>query len=344
MPRAAITIKDIARELNVSASTVSRALRDHPRISQATRKAVQELAKKHNYRPDGIASSLRSGQSKTVGVIIPRINRNFFSNVIGGMEEMLAESGYHLIICQTHEREASEIEAIHTLINARVNAILVSMSMETRSKAHFELVRDRGIRLMFFDRKPDNFPIASVSIDDRTGAYENVRHLISQGYQRICHLAGAAHIGIYRARQQGYIDAMEEAGLEIRPEWILNEDLVVKGGEAAFSSLMHQADRPDAFFCAGDYAALGVLQAARSARVRVPEDLGISGFANEPFTAYVSPGLTTVDQRANRMGQTISRMLLDCIGKEKKTTECAPVVLAPKLIVRGSTTRLIQDT
>lgn len=331
-----ITIHDIARELNVSASTVSRALQNHPRISLSTREAVQKLAAKYRYQPNVVASSLRKGMSNTVGVIVPRINRNFFANVIGGMEEILAAAGHHLMICQTHENYKSEVLAIQTLINARVEAIILSISMETTRSEHLEMLHDLGIRLFFFDRLFEGIEAGSVVIDDRKGAYQIVRHLLEQGYSRIVHLAGSEKIPIYRERKKGYLEAMQEAGIEVPPDWIVEESLVLEGGNRAFYSAMKHSPRPDAFFCAGDYAALGVLQAARKQGIKIPQQLGITGFANEPFTAFLDPALTTVDQRGEEMGREVARMYLGCGEGEIPTDECETIVLEPELIIRES--------
>jgi len=336
MKKQHLTIHDIARELDVSASTVSRALQNHPRISETTRMAVQKLAAKYNYQPNVVASSLRSGKSKTVGVIVPRINRNFFSNVIGGLEESLAASGYHTMICQTHERFDNEVTAIQTLINARVDAIVLSISMETKNSDHIRILMDRGIRLFFFDRFFENIETGSVAVDDRLGAYLSVRHMLDQGYRRIFHVAGADHINVYQGRKQGYLQAMNEAGIDVPDQWILKKPLIVEGGESAFLSGMKLSPGPDAFFCAGDYAALGVLQAAKSKGMRVPEDIGITGFANEPFTAYLEPSLTTVDQKGGDMGKMLATMFLQCEENSSMTLSCERKILEPELIIRKS--------
>ena len=336
MNKPLVTIHDIAKKLNISASTVSRALHNHPRISKATRDAVREVAEEYNYQPNVVASSLRQGRSKTVGVVVPRINRNFFANVIGGMEEVLAASGYHLMICQTHENLEDEKAALQTLVNARVDAILLSVSMETTQADHLTSLKDKGIKLFFFDRILESVNVGSVIIDDRLGAYLNVKHLIEQGYRRIIHVAGADHITIYSARKKGYLDAMNEAGIAVRPEWILEKALVLEGGESAFQDGMKQKERPDAFFCAGDFAALGVLQAALNKGIRIPEDLAITGFANEPFTAFLKPSLTTVDQRGGEMGRIVAEMFLECCENGNNPADCKKIVLEPRLIIRES--------
>lgn len=334
MNKAHITIHDIAKELNISASTVSRALHNHPRISLATREAVRKVAEKYNYQPNVVASSLRQGRSNTVGVVVPRINRNFFANVIGGMEEVLAASGYHLMICQTHEKLEDEKAALQTLVNARVEAILLSVSMETIQADHITAIRDRGIKLFFFDRILENIQIGSVVIDDRLGAYLNVKHLLEQGYHKIIHVAGAEHITIYRARKKGYLDAMSEAGIDVNPQWIIEKTLDMDGGEEAFRESMKL--KPDAFFCAGDYAALGIMQAAMKKGMQIPGDLGLTGFANEPFTAHLRPSLTTVDQMGTEMGRKVADMFLRCGENATETSECEQIVLKPELIIRES--------
>ncbi len=341
MNKPLVTIHDIARELNISASTVSRALHNHPRISQATRDAVHKVAEKYSYQPNVVASSLRQGRSKTVGVVVPRINRNFFSNVIGGMEEVLAASGYHLMICQTHEKLENEKVAIQTLVNARVEAILLSVSMETSQADHLTSLREKGIKLFFFDRILDSVDVGSVVIDDRLGAYLNVKHLIDQGYRRIAHVGGADHINIYNARKKGYMDAMKEAGIHVRPEWIMEKELVLEGGEEAFFEGMVLKEKPDAYFCAGDFAALGVMQAALKKGIRIPDELGVTGFANEPFTAFLKPAITTVDQRGEEMGKIIAAMFTECNNKGNFSPDCIKTVLEPRLIIRESS--LLKD-
>ena len=336
MNKSHITIHDIARELNISASTVSRALHDHPRISMATRTAVRRVAEKYNYQPNVVATSLRQGRSKTVGVIVPRINRNFFSNVIGGMEEVLASSGYHLMICQTHEKLENEKTALQTLVNARVEAIILSVSMETSQDLHIREIQERGTRLFFFDRIIESLEAGSVVIDDRLGAYQNVKHLISQGYRRIMHVSGADHITIYRARKEGYREAMAEAGIEVPEEWVMERPLVMEGGESAFLRGMELDRKPDAFFCAGDYAALGVLQAALKRGLSVPGELGVTGFGNEPFTAFLQPSMTTVNQRGWEMGRIVAEMFMRCCESGTAASECRKTVLKPELIIRDS--------
>lgn len=331
-----ITIHDIAKELNVSASTVSRALQDNPRISISTREAVKRVAEQLNYQPNVVASSLRMGRSKTVGVIVPRIKRNFFANVIGGMEELLATAGYHLMICQTHEKLENEVAAIQTMINARVDAVLLSISMETTGNDHTRLLTERGIRLFYFDRVPAGTDNGSVVVDDHLGAFMSVKHLLEQGYRKILHVAGPEHINIYRYRKEGYLQAMHEAGIDVPQAWILHRNLVQEDGESAFQTGMSMEKKADAFFCSGDFAALGIMQAAKRAGVSIPGDLGVCGFANEPFTAFLEPSLSTVDQRGELMGRMVADMFLRCVKEDSNPRSCKQEILKPELIIRNS--------
>jgi LacI family transcriptional regulator len=228
-----------------------------------------------------------------------------------------------------------EIAAVQTLINARVDAILLSISMETTRFDHIKEALERGIRVMFFDRIITDIQTGSVTIHDELGAYQNVHHLLEQGYRRIVHVAGADHINIYNARKRGYLKAMTEAGIEVPEKWIMEMPLIQEGGSKAFEEAMKLSPQPDAFFCAGDFAALGVLQAALHHGIKIPEELGITGFANEPFTAFLNPSLTTVDQRGGEMGRRVAEMFLAC-NEMEELSSCERVVLQPELIIRHS--------
>jgi len=338
MKKSHITIHDIARELNISASTVSRALNNHPRISESTRKAVRKLADRYNYQPNVMASSLRKGVGNTVGVIVPRINRNFFSNVIGGIEEVLSASGYNLMICQTGEQADSEIAAINTLINARVSGILMSLSAETRDYTHLEQVLKKNIRLHFFDRATSKIRVSTVSVNDRKGAYLATRHLLEQGYRSIACFTGPTNINIYTDRLNGYRDAMEESGMPIEKKWIREGMLVVEQGRALFQEFRTWNKPPEAVVCAGDFAALGIMLEARESGWRLPEDLAVTGFANEPFTAFMTPGLSSVEQHSQEMGRSVARMFLDEMNSQQDVRH---LVLEPELIIRGSSMKKV---
>jgi len=336
MKKTHVTIHDIARELNISASTVSRALNDHPRISEATRHAVKKLADKYNYQPNVMASSLRKGRGNTVGVIVPRINRNFFSNVIGGIEDVLSDAGYNLMICQTGELAAKEEEAVTTLINARVNGIIMSLSSETKSYKHLQQLLEKDIHLNFFDRISEEIPVSSVTINDHKGAFLATEHLISMGYKKIACFTGPTNLTIYKDRLNGYLEAMRINGLETGNNMIREGMLIVETGKQIFRDLLTGGEKPEAIVCAGDFAALGIVLAAKEAGLSIPGDLAVTGFANEPFTAFMDPGLSTVEQHGLKMGRSVAELFLEELNNEH---EIKNIVLEPELIIRGSSVK-----
>ncbi len=334
-PKAHITIHDIARELGISASTVSRALKDNPRISAATRQAVHELAEKYQYKPNGIAASLRMGKGNTVGVIVPNIHRSFFSNVIAGMEEVLSKAGYNLMICQSNEKLEKEKAAISTLINARVDAILMSLSMETDSYDHFETLVEAGMKLVFFDRIPHKIAKSSVVINDYQAAYRLTEHLIEQGYRRPAHVGGSESINVYADRKRGFTDALLAHGINYSDDYVIITDMTKDGGEDAFDRFMELPIPPDAIMCSGDFTALGVAISARKRNIRIPEELGITGFANEDFTAFVSPPITTIDQHGRDVGREAAQAFL----QEDMNGGQLNKIIEPSLLLRESSTR-----
>ncbi|MEX0985891.1 MAG: LacI family DNA-binding transcriptional regulator [Bacteroidales bacterium] len=332
-----VTIHDLARELGISGSTVSRALHNNPRISTATRKQVQELAASYNFYPNSMASSLRKGKGNTIGVIVPNINRSFFSNIIGGVEEILSQSGYNLMICQSHEMLQKEKNALLTLMNARVDGIIMSLSMETDTYDHIESVLKRGVRMVFFDRIPDTLQVQSVVINDYVAAYKLTENLIEQGYQKPAHIAGSANINVYANRKQGFIDALKKKGMPVDNPYIVEAEMTRQGGAGAFRRLMELPVKPDAMVCSGDLAAHGVLLAARQTGVDVPGELAITGFANEEFTPHVSPPLTSVDQRGSEIGRKAANLFL----ADEPASVKRQLMIEPNILFRESSMRSV---
>ena len=340
MKNGKITIHDIARMLNVSPSTVSRSLNGHPRISIATREAVQKIARKYNYQPNVIASYLRKGKSKTAGVIVPRINRVFFSNVIGGIEDILSTAGFTLTICQSDEQYDKEVANIKTLANLQVDGIIMSLATETTNHSHLEEFVNKGNKLVMFDRIAEGLKVDSVKVDDFSGAYQLVSHLIDQGYKRIAHFAGPLHINVYRDRHAGYMKALKDHGINPQEEYIFNNVLTKEKGIEATINLLSFKKPPDAVFAASDFSAIGALTTVKEKGIMIPRDMGIAGFANEPFTELVTPSLTSVDQKSIEMGRIIDSVFLDAdeSSREKKH-ETTQISLKPELIIRQSSNR-----
>ncbi|TGE22134.1 LacI family transcriptional regulator [Hymenobacter aquaticus] len=340
--RASIT--DLAKALNLSASTVSRALADHNDVSEATKERVRALAKELNYQPNQLAAALRRGRSKTLGVLVPHITGNFFPHVVHGIATEASKSGYNVLICQSDEDVQQEKKNIDLFMNAQVEGILVSLANTTQDFAHFDAVKDQRLPLVFFDRIIEGFQgpnVSAVVLNDYLGAYQAVSHLIEQGCTRIAIFSGPLHVNINKNRYQGYVDALTAHGLPLRPEYVSHHaDINLKSGTQAMRKLLRMAQRPDAVFASNDLAIVGAMQVAKEQGLRVPDDIALVGFSNEAFTELTEPTLTSVDQRSEQMGRTAVRLLLKLLNRPATASPLKPVVLEPKLIVRDSSVRL----
>lgn len=297
------TIYDIAKEIGIAPSSVSKALNDLPSVSDKVKMLVKAKASELNYKHNFNAANLRKGSSKTIGVIVPKINVAFFSDAIAGMEEVCSENNHRLIICQSHESYTKEMQCIHTLIHQNVDCIIISLSQETRSTEHLREIRKHNIELVQFDRVDENFDSHRIVNDNADASYLAVMHLIKQGFKQIAFLGGPDHLAVYHQRKQGYLRAIKEAQLSIPYNFILTNEFKKETAQKAAVELLSSKQRPDAFFTVADHAALGVLQAAASLGFSVPGDLGIIGFSNEAFTEVTSPTLSSVDQQSRDMGK-----------------------------------------
>jgi LacI family transcriptional regulator len=335
-----VTIKDIARELGISPSTVSRALKDHPDISPQTKKAVNELAEKLNYQPNIVALSLRQSKTNTLGVIIPELVHFFFSTVISGIEDVAYSAGYNVIITQSNESLQREKTDIKALFNSRVDGMLISISRETSTFDHIESILAKGVPMVFFDRVYENANSSSVIVDDLSGAKEATQHLISQGCKRIAHLEGPPNLGITKQRLEGYVQALNEAGYSVDKDLIVScPQGTIEEGKAATEQLLKLPNRPDAIFATNDPAAMGAMQAIKAAGLKIPDDVAVVGFSNWVFSGLLDPSLTSVDQPGFEMGQEAAKLLIRQIEvKSKDNEEPTPEtkILKTKLIVRDS--------
>lgn len=327
------SIYDIAKSLNVSASTVSRALQDHPRISCEVRKMVQKKAREMNYKPNRMAVNLKLGKSCTLGVIVPNINRNFFSSAIDGIEEEAYREGYDVLICQSQELYEKEKKIINSLAQGRVDGVIASIASGTHDYDHYNTLEEDGIPLVLFDRVAEEIHAGKVIIDDYRGACMVVEHLLKQGRKRIFHCASYQHVSVWNRRCCGYLDTMRAHGIEPAEEWIIRGEISQEQGQLAARRIIQMDEKPDAVFCTSDFVAMGLMLELLKNGVRIPEDIAICGFANEPMDALVTPSLSSVDQFSKQMGQQAARMLLAKINGENP----ADVVLMPELIVRDST-------
>ncbi|NVJ87083.1 MAG: LacI family DNA-binding transcriptional regulator [Algoriphagus sp.] len=337
------TIKDIARELNVSSSTVSRALKDYPGISDETKRKVKELAAKLNYRPNAIALSLRKSRSFTIGVIIPEVVHFFFSTVISGIEEVANSRGYNVILTQTNEKYDRERSSIETMLSNQIDGFLVSYSKETQDFDHFSNLLDQGYPIVFFDRVPQIPKAINVMVDDYRGAYDAVSHLIRQGYKRIIHLAGPKNLAISKERIRGYRDALTDHGIEVDESLIVECPLGTDTESRKITTEILKSDsvRPDAFFGNNDMAAVGAMLACKDAGLQIPNDVGIVGFSNWQFCSMIDPGLSSVAQPGFQMGAKATEILLDIIEKKLDPEQITESVTLPtELLIRKSSVRI----
>ncbi|WP_375581326.1 LacI family DNA-binding transcriptional regulator [Marivirga tractuosa] len=342
MKKANITIKDIAKELGVSPSTVSRALKDHPDISQETKNQINDLAKKLNYQPNTVALSLRQSKTNTIGVIIPEIAHFFFSAVISGIEDIAHDAGYHVIITQSNESFEREVMNTKALFNSRVDGILMSVSRETENYEHLQSLLDYDIPLVFFDRIIDSLNACKVIVNDEQGAYEATTHLIEQGCYRIAHLAGPQNLAISKNRLNGYKAALADN------RYMIDDNLIKVCGLGTFeeaesitNEILDYRFPPDALFANNDVAAYGAMMAIRKKKLRIPEDIAIVGFSNWRFSSLIQPALSSVTQPGFKMGQEATRLLMKQINKaedEESITET--ISLKTNLVVRESSKKI----
>ena len=340
MPTTKSTIQDIARELNVTASTVSRALNGHVAISIATKEAVNKTAQRLKYRHNRIASSLRLGKSKIIGVIIPSAEINFFGSVVHGIEKIASEKDYNVLIYQSNEQISFEQKAVETFLRSRVDGVLASISKETTKWEHFREIKRRGVPLVLFDRINDDLGVPSVVVNDYLGAYKATQHLIDQGCKRIAHIAGQQHVAIFKQRLKGYADALKMNGLPFDKELIKFGEVSINSGTDCMNELLKLASPPDGIFAVEDFTALGAIESLKAAGKKIPEDVAVIGFANEAFGAYLTPSLSTVDQQTKKMGETAARLFFEMI-ESKNVYKIIPEkkVLEPVLIYRNSSVR-----
>lgn len=335
MKSSPITIKDIARELKISPSTVSRALKDHPDISAETKRAVNELARKFNYQPNAVALSLKQRRTNTIGVIIPEIVHYFFSSVISGIEDVAYDAGFNVIICQSNEKYDREVINTRTLLANRVDGILVSISKETQNFDHLFKVRDNEVPIVFYDRVVPGFDADQVIVDDLEAGYRATKHLIECGRKKIIHFAGPQNLLIGQMRKEGYMKAMREAELEVREEWIVEADNFEKGRTTIFK-ILEEKIQFDAIFAVNDLTAVGAMQTLQKRGIKIPEQIAIVGFSDGRLSGITNPALTSVDQHGYEMGTVATEMLLKRILSEGNDYPFETKVLNANLIVRES--------
>lgn len=335
-----VTIYDLAEKINYSPSTISRALNDHKSISKKTIKAIKEAANEMGYRPNSLAASLRNNRSNTIGIMISRINRPFISSLISGIEESARQAGYNVIISQSNDKYENEVSNAKVLFDSQISGLVVSLAMETTDYSHFQQFVDLGIPIVFVDRVPENFNSYYVVIDNYSAGYKATKHLIEQGCKRIAHFAGAQHRNVYAERKKGYINALRDYGMSVDEDLIYTcEVLSFEEGEKAAKELLTMSNPPDGIFSSNDTAAVSAIMYAKKAGIKVPDELAIIGFNDDPLASIVDPGLSTVTHPAIKMGEISARRILEHSAETFDKSISEVTILKTEVVVRGSSLR-----
>ena len=337
-----VNIYDVAEAVGVSISTVSRALNDDARISSKTKAKVKAAANDLGFQKNALATSLSTNQSKVIGVIVSQLNREFLSSLVHNIEETAFSMGYSVIICQTNNSFEREKTYVDTLISSRVAGIIATLSTKTASYDHFEKARAQGIKVVLVDRvTPMLKSITKIVIDDYHTALEGTRHIINNGYDKIAYVSGPTRQLLYADRLRGFKQAIRDAGLQLNPDWIKYSDhLSYEDGTQIAAELLQSDNRPNAIFTANNLTAISTIVYAEQVGINVPTELGVIGFSEEPFSAFMKPSVTSIRQPSKAMGRLAVQKLVEEINTERSEDYIhQKIILDTELISRESTNR-----
>lgn len=334
-----VTIYDLAERLNLSIATISRALKNDPVVNPKTKKRILELAQKMGYRTNYFAKNLRTRKTNTIGVIIPRLNSYFMSTVIAGMESVANKAGYNLIISQSAESYEKEINSARTMFNNRVDGLLVSLAYESNNLDHFKTFLDKKIPVIFFDRTEDQHSFTNIVLDNRQAGYDATTHLIRQGCKRIIHITANTMRNVYIDRMRGYKEALQEAHIPFDEKLVLKGNLSMEFGHAAADQVLALSPRPDGIFAANDNCAVSCMLRLKQAGIRIPQDISVVGFNNDPVSVVVEPNLTTIDYPGYEMGELAASHLISHLSGSQLLQKTKTILLHHELLVRKSSQR-----
>ncbi|WP_020528806.1 LacI family DNA-binding transcriptional regulator [Flexithrix dorotheae] len=335
-----ITIKDLAKQLKISTSTVSRALRDHHEIKAETKKAVLELAKKLDYQPNEVSLSLLKKKTKMIGVVVPKMGYHFFSAALDGIEAVTQKAGYTVMVCQTNESYEREVQNIRNMAAGRVDGVLVSVSGETKDYEHFRQLQRKGIPLVFFDRECKSIEASRVLVDNYGASCKVVEHLAEMGCKKIAYLGGPHSLALSNTRLQGYKDTLERLGLPIEEKWEVHCDVSRDGARIAAEKLIDQEDIPDAIFAMSDRLATTAMGLLKERNIKIPDDIAVVGFNNEPIAPIMTPSLTSVKQSEFEIGQLAAEILLNEIDSDDELEVPISRMIKTELIIRESSKKI----
>jgi LacI family transcriptional regulator len=334
-----ITIYDLALKLNISPATVSRGLKDHPGINKATKKKIFDLAKEMGYRSNNFASNLRKQRTNTIGIIVPRLNSNFMSTAIAGIENVANKEGYNLIISQSLESYKKEVANAETMFNNRVDGLLVSLAYDTENIDHFEPFFKKNIPLIFFDRVAEHRNCTNILIDNRRAAYDATTHLIEQGCKRIAHITAIQKRDVYKDRLKGYKEALEDHGVEFKNELVIINNLSQEAGVSAAEIIRTMKKLPDGVFAANDNCAVGCMLGLKKAGFKIPQDIAFVGFNNDPVSTVIEPNLTTVNYPGYQIGEAAAQNLINHLSGSSTIEITNRIILRSELLIRDSSIR-----
>jgi Transcriptional regulators len=331
-----ISLKDIAKELGLSISTVSRALNGHPEISEAVVQRVKALAEQWNYSPNPFAMGLLRSNTKILGVIVPDIVTHFYSSIISGIEHVARENGYYILISTSHESVEKEKEVVENLLKTRVEGIIACLSQETITFDHFLKLADYDTPVVFFDRVclPEKF--STVTANNRQSAYTLTGHLIQNNSQRIAYLGGPAHLSISRERKNGYLGALAKNKLPVDKQLILEDKMSFEAGVEWVNRLLDLPHPPDAFFCMNDMLSFAAIREIKRRGLRIPQDIVIGGFSDEFHSTFIEPSLTAISHPTFEMGCRACELMFDRLRGDKSVRQ---VTVDCSLEVRDSSLR-----
>lgn len=331
-----ITIYDIAKKMEISTATVSRALNDNTSISEKTRKRIQEAAKEMGYRHNNFAKNLRNQKSHTIGVLIHELVSTFTTSVLGGIEKVTTEAGYDIIIAHSSEKMAKEIKNANNLFHKRVDGVIASLSFETNDLSHFDPYIEKNIPLVFFDRVEENIQSIKIVIDNYKCGYQATKHLIDQGCRRIALVTGTQQRNVYYQRFKGYRDALMDNNIPLRDEYIILNELSEKSGIEAANRVLQLNPLPDAAFVTNDLTAAVFLKKLKKEGIRIPEDMAIVGFNNDAVSKIVEPELTTIDYPGFLMGEVAATQMINHLKGKLDVKQLSTVIINSELIIRES--------
>lgn len=330
-----VTIQDLAKALGISFSTVSKALHNKADISPATIQKVKKMAEKMNYRPNLTAQSLVKSKSYTIGVIAPYIGNYFFPTIINGIQETARKNGYNLLVCLSHESYETEVANCNLLSAHRVDGIIMGVTSTAQNFKHIQALQKNNIPVVFVNRAADSVKASRVTVNDYQGAVKVMEHLIEQGCQRIAHIAGPSHLMLSKQRLKGYVDTLKKHGLPVAEELLVQTKAFMEDSQPYINRLMDLKYPPDAIFAYSDYVGIEVIKTAKKRGIRIPEELCVIGFSNDPVSEVIEPGLSTLSQPPFEMGQIAAEIMIQHI-EEKADLKPVTRLLDFDLIIRQS--------